>query len=116
MDELTQDVRRNDVDASRRTQRPVKRLLGLAFGVLVLIALAVGGTLYWLQVRNFETTDDAAVDAYTTQMASRVAGQVTKLLFTDNQHVAAGQVLLLIDPRDQQARLDQAHAQQASAE
>jgi membrane fusion protein (multidrug efflux system) len=100
MDELTQDVRRDAIGASRRTERPVKRLLGLTLGALVLIALAVGGTLYWLNARDFETTDDAAVDAYTTQMASRVAGQV----------------LLQIDPRDYQAKVDQARAQQASAE
>ena len=49
-------------------------------------------------------------------MAPRVAGQVTKLLFADNQHVSAGQTLVLIDPRDYQAKLDQAQAQQASAE
>ncbi len=49
-------------------------------------------------------------------MAPRVAGQVTKLLFADNQHVSAGQTLVLIDPRDFQAKLDQAKAQQASAE
>jgi membrane fusion protein, multidrug efflux system len=116
MDELTQDVRRDAIGASRRTERPVKRLLGLTLGALVLIALAVGGTLYWLNARDFETTDDAAVDAYTTQMASRVAGQVTKLLFADNQHVQAGQVLLQIDPRDYQAKVGQARAQQASAE
>ena len=78
--------------------------------------MIVGGTLYWLNARHFETTDDAFVDAYTTQIAPRVAGQVTKLLFADNQHVAAGQTLLLIDPRDYQAKLDQAKAQQASAE
>src|ERR1700749_3577207 len=108
MDELTQDVRRETPGASRRTELPIKRLFGLAFGALVLIGLAVGGTLYWLNARNFETTDDAAVDAYTTQMASRVAGQVTKLLFADNQHVEVGQVLLLIDPRDYQAKVDQA--------
>jgi membrane fusion protein (multidrug efflux system) len=94
----------------------VKRILGFTLGGIVLLALIVGGTLYWLNARHFESTDDAFVDAYTTQMASRVAGQVTRLLFADNQHVAAGQTLLLIDPRDYQARLDQAKAQQASAD
>jgi membrane fusion protein (multidrug efflux system) len=82
----------------------------------VLLAVAVGGTRYWLNARHFETTDDASIDSYTTQMASRVAGQVTRLLFADNQHVEAGQVLLLIDPRDYQAKLDQVRGQQASAE
>ena len=78
--------------------------------------MIAGGFVYWLGARHFETTDDAFIDSYTTQMAPRVAGQVTKLLFADNEHVAAGQTLLLIDPRDYQAKLDQAKAQQASAE
>ncbi|MDR3534631.1 MAG: HlyD family secretion protein [Rhodopila sp.] len=93
-----------------------KRILGFTIGAIVLAVLIVGGTRYWLQSRHFESTDDAFVDAYTTQIAPRVAGQVTKLLFADNEHVAAGQTLLLIDPRDYQAKLDQAKAQQASAE
>jgi membrane fusion protein (multidrug efflux system) len=93
-----------------------KRVLGFTIGAIVLVTLVAGGTLYWLNARHFESTDDASVDAYTTQMAPRVAGQVTKLLFADNQHVSAGQTLVLIDPRDFQARLDQAQAQRASAE
>jgi membrane fusion protein, multidrug efflux system len=122
MDDLTRDLDRRNVageeTASRSPEKPrrLRRFLGLAAGGVVLAALIVGGTLYWLNARHFETTDDAFVDAYTTQMASRVAGQVTKLMFADNQHVLAGQTLVLIDPRDSQAKLDQAKAQQASAE
>jgi membrane fusion protein, multidrug efflux system len=116
MDDLTQDVQRADAGLSRRADRPWKRWVGLAAGSLLLIGMAVGGIVYWLEARHFETTDDASVDAYTTQMASRVAGQVTRLLFADNQHVAAGDLLLLIDPRDFQAKLDQVRGQQASAE
>ncbi|MDR3535537.1 MAG: HlyD family secretion protein [Acetobacteraceae bacterium] len=92
-----------------------KHRLGWAAGLLVALAVLAGGTLYWLDTRNYESTDDAEIDAYTTQMASQVAGRVTELLFRDNQHVAAGQVLMRIDPRDYQARLDQAKAQQANA-
>lgn len=92
-----------------------KRILGLTVAFVVVLGLIAGGIVYWLENRDFVSTDDAFVDAHTTQMAPRVAGQVTKLMFADNQHVAAGQTLLLIDPRDYQARLDQALAQQASA-
>ena len=128
MDDLTQDVRQPSAKASQSTETPRdeehppekpkrwKRVLGFAIGGVVLIGLVIAGTLYWLNARHFESTDDAMIDAYSTQMAPRVAGQVTKLLFADNQHVAAGQALLLIDPRDYQAKLDQARAQQASAE
>jgi len=130
MDDLTREPKPEDaaaggarpvsgkpIDPGANTKRGgFKRILGFTFGAVVLVALVVGGTLYWLNARHFETTDDAFIDSYTTQMAPRVAGQVTKLLFADNEHVSAGQTLLLIDPRDYQAKLDQAKAQQASAE
>ncbi|HEY4041258.1 MAG TPA: HlyD family secretion protein [Rhodopila sp.] len=101
--------------AARRRGR-LKRIVGLTGGALLIFAMVVGGSVYWLNARHFETTDDAFIDAYTTQVAPRVPGQVTKLLFADNDHVSAGQTLLLIDPKDYQAKLDQAKAQQASAE
>ncbi|HET6307453.1 MAG TPA: HlyD family secretion protein [Rhodopila sp.] len=119
MDQPTRDVEHSILgtpQGSARDRRSgLKRVLGLASLMVVLIALVVGGTLYWLNARHYETTDDAFIDAYSTQVAPRVAGQVTQLLFADNQHVAAGQKLVLIDPRDVQAKLDQAKAQQASA-
>lgn len=105
-----------DVQPPPDKPRPFKRILGFTIGAVVVIAMIVGGTLYWLDARRFTSTDDASVDAYTTQMAPRIAGQVAKLMFTDNQHVSAGQSLMLIDPRDYQAKLDQARAQQSSAE
>jgi membrane fusion protein, multidrug efflux system len=93
-----------------------RRPLGIALGIAVVVLLIGGGVLYWLHARHFETTDDAFIDGYVTQMAPRVAGQVTALNFTDNQHVTAGQTLLQIDPRDYQVKLDQAQAQRANAE
>jgi membrane fusion protein (multidrug efflux system) len=117
MDDVTRDVRPDAPGASRRDAPPAaRRWPRFILGGLVLVVVASGGAWYWLNARHFETTDDASIDAYTTQISSRVAGQVTKLLFADNQHVEAGQTLLLIDPRDFQARLDQVRGQQASAE
>ncbi|HEY4173750.1 MAG TPA: HlyD family secretion protein [Rhodopila sp.] len=122
MDDMTADTKQTHAGQTQAADRPPeksggwKRILGFTAGGIVLAALIIGGTLYWLNARHYESTDDAFIDAYSTQMAPRVAGQVTKLLFTDNQHVTAGQTLVLIDPRDFQAKLDQAKAQQASAE
>jgi membrane fusion protein (multidrug efflux system) len=94
---------------------PWKRRIGLAVALLLVIALIAGGTLYWLSIRNLETTDDAEIDAYTTQIAPQVSGRITELLVEDNQHVTAGRVLLRIDPRDYQAKLDLARARAANA-
>ena len=116
----------DDLSPQQETMAPVsgnpskpaarKRGIGPVLGILVVVGMIVAGAMYWLDTRNFQTTDDAFVDAYATQVAPRVTGQVTTLLFADNQHVVAGQKLLLIDPADFQAKLDQAKAQQASAQ
>jgi membrane fusion protein (multidrug efflux system) len=93
-----------------------RRPLIIALGALVAAVIITAGVIYWLHARNFETTDDAFVDGYVTQMAPRVAGRVIGLKFVDNEHVEAGQTLLLIDPRDYQVKLDQAQAQHANSE
>jgi membrane fusion protein, multidrug efflux system len=120
MDDMTRELQRRDTqpdDVRRPPKRGnLKRVLGIGFGATLILAMIGGGIWYWLSTRDFATTDDAFIDSYTTQVAPQVAGQVTKLLFADNDHVAAGQTLVLIDPRDFQAKLDQARAQQASAE
>ncbi len=120
MDDMTRE-RDTPGSAPDDERQPAKRtgpgrIIGASIGILLVLAMIVGGTLYWLGARNFETTDDAFIDTYTTQVAPRIGGQVTKLLFADNQHVTVGQTLLQIDPRDFQSKLDQAKAQQASAE
>src|SRR3954447_25921763 len=94
MDDLTRERERerelaSPVENRSRGKRGVtKRVVGIGLGALVLLGLVAGGTAYWLNARHFESTDDAFVDGYTTQMAPRVAGQVTKLLFADNEHVS----------------------------
>ena len=95
----------------RRWRRPLLIALGLLAGLVIIGA----GTAYWLNERHFETTDDAFVDGYVTQVAPRISGQVIALKFVDNEPVQAGQTLVLIDPRDYQVKLDQAKAQQANA-
>ncbi len=114
---LDLDLPQESAKASRPAKRGrFKRILGLGIGFIIIGALVAGGTVYWLNARHFVTTDDASIDAYMTQVAPRVSGQVTRLLFADNQHVTAGQILLVIDPSDYQAKLDQARAQEASAD
>ncbi|MEJ0020308.1 MAG: HlyD family secretion protein [Acetobacteraceae bacterium] len=105
-------------DAERRSERGPprwRRPLLIAAGFAAAIVVIGTVTLWWLHARHFESTDDAFVDGYVTQMAPQVAGRVTALRFSDNQHVVAGQVLVQIDPRDYQVKLDQVKAQRANA-
>lgn len=79
-------------------------------GIAALVLAAAVGVYYLEYVAPFESTDDAFIEANVTPIAPQVAGRVQKLMVTDNQAVQAGDVLLQIDPRDYQAKLDQANA------
>jgi membrane fusion protein, multidrug efflux system len=91
------------------TRHPAAR----AIGVVGLLVLLIAVLLWWLYARNFQNTDDAFIDTHFTRVAPRVAGQVVRVLAENYQAVKAGQLLLEIDPRDYQARLDQATATKA---
>jgi membrane fusion protein (multidrug efflux system) len=82
----------------------------------LLIAAAIGGLLYWLSVRNYESTDDAFVAARSFSVAPKVGGYITGVPVTDNQHVKSGDLLAKIDDRDYKIAVDQAKAQVAVAE
>ena len=108
-------------DSDQQTKPPSLRerlrehwLLATA-GAIVLIAALVGGLLYWLDVRHYESTDDAFVAARSFSVASKVGGYVTDIPVTDNQHVNAGDLLARIDERDYRIAIDQANAQVAAA-
>src|SRR5581483_11947966 len=67
-------------------------------------------TATYLHFRNRVSTDDAQVDAHIAPIAAKISGSVSEILVNDNQAVKAGDVLLRIDPRDYQAKVDQARA------
>jgi len=82
-------------------------------------ALAVVGILCIALIRYYYYrvgTDDAQVDGHLVPMASKIYGDIAEVRVDDNQPVKAGQVLVRIDPRDYQARLDQAKAALTLAE
>lgn len=94
-----------------------KRGRGRAFAIFFLVLLAAGltGLYFWLQSRQFETTDDAEVDTHVSVVSARVDGSVARVYVDENQMVKLGDPLVDLDPRDFQVSLDQARAQLAQA-
>jgi membrane fusion protein (multidrug efflux system) len=89
-----------------------KRIIGL----VVVLAVAAGGTSYWAYQRQFEDTDDAQIDANISNLSPRVSGTISAVNVVENQRVKVGDVLAEIDPRDLQVAVDLAAAQVAEAE
>jgi membrane fusion protein (multidrug efflux system) len=99
-----------DKNPSRWADPWVRRI---AFGAAALLVIAVVALLAYYH--NRVSTDDAEVDGHIVPIASKVSGTVAEVLIHDNETVKAGQVLVRIDPRDYQARVDQAMAALALA-
>jgi membrane fusion protein, multidrug efflux system len=89
-----------------RWSDPKVRVAALG-AVAVLLIASVALVLYY---QNRISTDDAEVDGHIVPIASRIYGTVGAVMIHDNEAVKAGQVLVRIDPRDYQARVDQAKA------
>jgi membrane fusion protein, multidrug efflux system len=83
------------------------------FGVPAL--LVAGLAFFWITGGKTQTTDDAYVDAGKAPISASIGGRVIEIDVTENQHVAAGQVLFRLDPVDIQAALDRAQATLAAA-
>src|SRR4051794_21621053 len=107
---------RPDHFATTEPQRPHRRRVVIVLAVLMLVILAAaGGVIWWLDARNWVSTDDAFIQVHTVQVSPQVAGRVVRVLVDDNEEVRPGQQLLEIDPADFKAKLDQAVADQQSA-
>src|SRR5579875_1936872 len=91
--------------------KPAARKIVLAVVAIVVIALLVPGWHYYQYLESHVSTDDAYVDGTVALVSSRIPGTVAKLFVEENWRVKAGDLLLELDPRDYEVRLDQAEAQ-----
>jgi membrane fusion protein (multidrug efflux system) len=106
----------DDVDRPPQRRPLYKRPLVLIITALVLAAGVTVGVIWWLHARQWESTDDAFIDADVTQVSPRVSGHVASVLGDDNRQVQQGQKLVELDPADLQARYAEAHAAVAAAQ
>ncbi len=99
-------------------QPPAPRRRRRLLLLLLLPLLILGGlAAQWWRVegRYIESTDNAYIQGDIASLAARIAGTVVAIDVADNARVQAGDPLIRLDPRDWQARLDQARAAAAEA-
>jgi len=90
-----------------------------ALMILVVVVLALGaggGWLWWTAWRYQQSTDDAYIQSDITVISPKIEGYLKEVRVEDNQEVAAGQVLLVVDARDFAAKVEQAAAAVATEE
>lgn len=82
--------------------------------ILLAVTLIVG-LYYWFFLRMYETTDDAYVGGFASNLSPQIDGIVTGFYVNDTNLVKAGDLLIELDPTDWQIALDESIAELALA-
>ena len=97
-----------DAPAAKPTSKRKRALLILA--TVVVIAAVVWALYYFLVGRWHESTDDAYVQGNVVSITPQAMGTVVSIGADEGMKVAAGQVLVQLDPNDAQVAYEQAVA------
>ena len=117
-DQDADDQDGDDQDDSKKKPSLFKRpLFWIILGVVV-AALVIAGVFYWLHARQYESTDDAFVDAHIVRISPQQGGQLVQVADVDNRHVDVGALLAVVQPTGPEAQLaeTQAGVKQAEAQ
>ncbi len=82
--------------------------LVLVIGILSI--MLVIGIVYFIRSANYESTDNAQIDADIVSIKSSVPGYIKMIGFKDNEPVKKGDTLLIIDDSDLRTKVTQADA------
>jgi membrane fusion protein, multidrug efflux system len=117
-EDLLVEANRNVSKEPARNDRPRKHRVRFAVLLLgaALILAAAASEIYSRFFKDRVSSDDAQVDGHIVSIAPRIQGAVLEVLVKDNQPVKAGDVLVRIDPRDYQVKVDQMRAALLEAE
>jgi len=94
----------------------VRNRILIAVVLLVLGISGIGGWYWWNELRFLQSTDDAYVQSDVSIISPKIEGYIKKVKVADNQQVAEGQILFVIDDRDFKAKVAQAEAAVATEE
>jgi membrane fusion protein, multidrug efflux system len=94
-----------DSSPSRQTHR--KKIIIATLALLVIVTTA---GYFARHAYLYQDTDDAQVDGHIMPLSSRISGQIQNVNVVQGQHVRAGEVLAVIDPKDFKVADDEARA------
>src|SRR5216684_6264687 len=86
---------------------------------MAVVALAlggIGGWHWWTVLRFRQSTEDAYIQSDVSVISPKIEGYLKKVRVADNQEVAEGAILFVIDDRDFKAKVAQAEAAVATEE
>ena len=84
--------------------------------LIVPLALALGGWLYWQSLAGKVSTDNAYIKQDMVSVSAEVGGPITEVLVKDGDEVKAGDLLFRIDPEPFRLQIAEANAAIAGAQ
>jgi membrane fusion protein (multidrug efflux system) len=110
-----QEKRAEPEPAPAAKRRGGRRIVPWLIAAIVLAVGIVYGIRTVAFYRHHAETDDAQIEGHIDPVLPRVSGYVTEIDVDDNQRVEKGQMLLKIDTRDLEAKVETAEGAVASA-
>lgn len=86
------------------------------FTAVLLLAVSYAGYRWWDSACTWVVTDNAYVSGHIHTVSTRIPGNVSEVLVSDNQDVGAGAVLARLDPKDFLIQRDKAYAAAGQAD
>jgi membrane fusion protein, multidrug efflux system len=96
-------------------RKAMRRRLFMLLGGVVVIAALIAFVWWYIVASGYVSTDDAYVDASVAEITPQIDGLVRSVPVNDTQTVKRGQILVVIDPVDQQIAVAQAEANYGQA-
>jgi membrane fusion protein (multidrug efflux system) len=90
---------------------PPRRVIFGVVGVVVLVLALIYGIPWLTYSLSHQGTDDARVDADVVAVTSKIPERIQQILVETNEQVHKGQLLVVLDDKDELARVQQAKAQ-----
>ncbi|HMG13973.1 MAG TPA: HlyD family secretion protein [Saprospiraceae bacterium] len=93
---------------TQETKMKTNKKLFIVIGILTVMLII--GVIYFINSANFETTDNAQLDADIISIKSSVPGYIKRIGFKDNEPVKKGDTLFVIEDSDLKTKVAQAEA------
>ena len=101
----------NTPQSAPEAEAPKKKSIGFMLALVALVVVGGGfGLTKYIHAQHHEETDDAQIEANISPVIPRTSGYVTEIRVKDNQKVAKGDTLLILDNRNELIQVQQAEA------
>lgn len=95
---------------------PLYRKKRVVVPVFIVVVLAAAALWYWyVNLRGYDSTDDAYIDADRVAVSAKILGRITSLAVDEGDSVVRGQVVVRLDDADLRAQEEQANASLVAA-